>query len=187
MGPCGQTADLHRLNLSTIKICDGCPPGEDHHPLRRALVTSCTGDEGATPLSTPQLGGFIGCPRGDLFLHLGPLIEFSRGHCGASGKRALPDHGQALRSNDRWSIFRSKRSSRFVCLNTRRMPCIHARYQLGVAALSTHAVKPQTLKVVLCTIFNKCPFPGKLVCAGSVPNGEKSALPATRQIQVERG
>ena len=146
-----------------------------------ALVTRA-----ATPLSTPQLGGFIGCPRGDLFLHLGPVIEFSRGHCGESGNRALPDHGQALRSNDRWSIFRSKRSSRFVCLNTRRMPCIHARYRFGVAALLTHAEKPQTLKEVMCTTINKCPFPGKLVCAGSVPDGEKSALPATRQIQVDR-
>jgi len=38
------------------------------------------------PLSTPQLGGFIGCPTGDLFLHLGPLIEFRRGHCAESGE-----------------------------------------------------------------------------------------------------
>jgi hypothetical protein len=132
---CGPLWSDHVRRLQpSIAVCDGLAPAQigsccDAPSSPVALVTRA-----ATPLSTPQLGRFIGCRRGDLFLHWGPVIEFSRGHCGECGKRALPDHRQALRSNDRWSIFRFKRSSRSICLSTRRMPCIHARYQLGVAA-----------------------------------------------------
>jgi len=39
------------------------------------------------------------------------LIEFSRGHCGQSGTRALQDSGQSAAINDRESIFNEAVSS----------------------------------------------------------------------------
>ena len=46
-GPLWSDRHAPKVDPPYGESCDGRKPGTDRQPLRRALVTSCTGDEGA--------------------------------------------------------------------------------------------------------------------------------------------
>ena len=74
------------------------------------------------------------------------------------------------------------------CFFDRRSPAIHSVSPLFLKAhiFIQRGEFPHNSKEVIFTIIDSGPFEGTLVRAGPFPGRESSALPATRQFQVER-